>query len=192
VRNGTALRSNQQVLEAEQLKTEQRRIELAANRKGLLDILSLFLGQELPENVVLQQPTSDSDKLTATISRPELKLFAYQDSLFRVQEKMVSVKNRPRASAFFQGGYGRPGLNMLDNNFDFFYIGGLRINWQLGGLYTAKKERQILALNQQMVGVAERCISSQYQYTAEAQEAELKKLQQLIDTDQPLLICAKK
>ncbi|WP_127133170.1 TolC family protein [Pseudoflavitalea rhizosphaerae] len=187
VRNGAALRSNQQVLEAELLKNEQRKIELAANRKGLLDVLSLFLGQDLPESTVLEQPATNEASLTETVKRPELTLFSYQDSLFKVQEKMVSVKNRPRASAFIQGGYGRPGLNMLKNEFDFFYIGGLRLNWNLGGLYTSKKEKQILNMNQQMVGVQKDLFLLNTNTQLKQQEAELKKLQQLIGTDQAII-----
>ncbi len=187
VRNGTALRSNQQVLEAELLKNEQRKIELMANRKGLLDVLSLFLGQDLPESTVLEQPAVNEAALTETIKRPELTLFAYQDSLFKVQEKMVSVKNRPRASAFIQGGYGRPGLNMLVNDFDFYYIGGLRLSWNLGGLYTTKKEKQILSVNQQMVGVQKDLFLLNTNTQLKQQEAELKKLQQLIGTDQAII-----
>ncbi|MGN6420147.1 MAG: TolC family protein [Pseudobacter sp.] len=187
VRNGTALRSNQQVLEAELLKNEQRRIELAANRSGLLDVLALFLGQELPESTILVQPSVNDGLLTETIRRPELQLFSYQDSLFKVQEKIVNAKNRPRASAFIQGGYGRPGLNMLVNDFDFFYIGGVRLNWSLGGLYTSKKEKQILATNQQMVNVQRDVFLLNTNTQLRQQSAELKKLQQLIGTDQAII-----
>ncbi|WP_315821892.1 hypothetical protein [Paraflavitalea speifideaquila] len=49
VNNGTAFRSNQLVLEAQLLQTEQRTIELKATRKGWLEVLSLFLNQSLPE-----------------------------------------------------------------------------------------------------------------------------------------------
>lgn len=187
VRNGTALRSNQQVLEAELLKNEQRKIELAANRSGLLDVLALFLGQDLPENTILVPPSVDGGLLTETIRRPELQLFSYQDSLFKVQEKIVSAKNRPRASAFIQGGYGRPGLNMLVNDFDFFYIGGVRLNWSLGSLYTSKKEKQILATNQQMVNVQRDVFLLNTNTQLKQQAAELKKLQQLIGTDQAII-----
>lgn len=187
VRNGTALRSNQQVLEAELLKNEQRKIELAANRQGLLDVLALFIGRELPESTVLVQPSVTDEALTETIKRPELTLFSFQDSLFKTQEKMISVKNRPRASAFIQGGYGRPGLNMLVNDFDFFYIGGLRLSWNLGGLYTSKKEKQIIHLNQQMVGVQKDVFVLNTNTQLKQQSAEVKKLQQLIGTDQAII-----
>ena len=37
----------------------------------------------------------------------------------------------PRLGFFVQGGYGRPGLNVLKNQFDTYYPGGLRLSWAL-------------------------------------------------------------
>ncbi len=92
VNNGTAFRSNQLVLEAELLKAEQRTIELKATRKGWLEVLSLFLNQPLPENTALQVPVVRTYIMAPGINRPELKLFTYQDSLFKTQNQLVSAK----------------------------------------------------------------------------------------------------
>src|SRR5688572_32388416 len=43
--------------------------------------------------------------------------------------------------------------NMLKNEFELFYIAGVRLNWGLGNLYTTKKERELLQVNQRMVEV---------------------------------------
>src|SRR6476620_7887731 len=47
VQNGTMLRSNLLVLQAERLQAKQRTIEITAARKGLLEMLSLYMGQAL-------------------------------------------------------------------------------------------------------------------------------------------------
>lgn len=187
VNNGTAFRSNQLVLEAELLKAEQRTIELKTTRKGWLDVLSLFLNQPLPENTALETPTVRTYIMAPGINRPELKLFSYQDSLFKTQNELVSAKNRPRTSLFVQGGYSRPGLNMLKNDFDWFYIGGIRLNWSLGNLYTTKKERQLLAVNQRMVDVQKNLFLLNTNTQLKQQESELNKLQQLIATDEQII-----
>jgi outer membrane protein TolC len=187
VNNGTAFRSNQLVLEAELLKAEQRTIELKTTRKGWLDVLSLFLNQPLPENTALETPTVRTYIMAPGINRPELKLFSYQDSLFKTQNELVSAKNRPRTSLFVQGGYSRPGLNMLKNDFDWFYIGGIRLNWSLGNLYTIKKERQLLAVNQRMVDVQKDLFLLNTNTQLKQQESELNKLQQLIATDEQII-----
>lgn len=186
VQNGTAFRSNQLTLEAELLKSEQRNIELKANRKGFLDVLSLFINQQLPENTKLETPASAVTTQPA-INRPEIKLFDYQDSLYEVQRGLVSAKNRPKTSVFVQGGYGKPGLNMLKNEFDLFYIAGLRLNWSLGSLYTSRREKEILSVNQRMVGVQKDVFLLNTNTQLKQQEAELQKLQQLITSDQQII-----
>jgi outer membrane protein TolC len=187
VKNGTAFRSSQLTLEAELMKNDQRVIELNANRKGLVDVLSLFINQSLPANVQLEQPAIVMTFVKESIARPELKLYNYQSELFKVQNQLISAKNRPRTSMFVQGGYGRPGLNMLKNEFDLFYIAGVRLNWGLGGLYTTKKERELLQVNQRMVDVQKELFMLNTNTQLKQQQAELDKLQQLVQSDQQII-----
>jgi len=187
VKNGTAFRSSQLTLEAELLKNDQRVIELNANRKGLVDVLSLFINRPLPATIELEKPTLVMTFAKETMARPELKLYNYQQDLFKVQNQLVSAKNRPRTSLFVQGGYGRPGLNMLKNDFDFFYIAGVRLNWGLGNLYTTKKERELLEVNQRMVDVQKELFLLNTNTQLKQQEAEVNKLQQLIASDDQII-----
>jgi outer membrane protein TolC len=187
VKNGTAFRSSQLTLEAELMKNDQRVIELNANRKGLIDVLSLFINRSLPANVKLEQPTIPMTLVKESVARPELKYYNYQNELFKVQNQMISARNRPKVNLFVQGGYGRPGLNMLKNEFDLYYIGGVRLNWGLGNLYTTKKERQILEVNQRMVDVQKDLFMLNTNTQLKQQEAEVGKLSQLIESDQQII-----
>jgi outer membrane protein TolC len=187
VKNGTAFRSSQLTLEAELMKNDQRAIELKSNRKGLVDVLSLFINRSLPATVQLEMPVVPVSTAQETIVRPELKLYNYQDNLFKVQNQLISSKNRPRTSLFVQGGYGRPALNMLKNEFELFYIAGVRLNWGLGGLYTSKKERELLLVNQKMVNVQKELFMLNTNTQLKQQQAELDKLQQLIQSDRQII-----
>ncbi|WP_205512701.1 TolC family protein [Longitalea arenae] len=187
VKNGTAFRSSQLTLEAELMKNDQRIIELNANRKGLVDVLSLFINRQLPATVQLEQPVLPATLVKESMARPELKLFNYQSESFKVQNQLVTARNRPRTSLFVQGGYGRPGLNMLKNEFDFFYIAGVRLNWSLGSLYTTKRERELLQVNQRVVDVQKELFLLTTNTQLKQQEAELEKLSQLIESDQQII-----
>ena len=187
VKNGTAFRSSQLTLEAELMKNDQRIIELNANRKGLVDVLALFINRSLPATVQLEQPAVVMTFAKETVARPELKLYNYQGDLFKVQNQLISAKNRPRTSLFVQGGYGRPALNMLKNEFELFYIAGVRLNWGLGNLYTTKKERQLLQVNQRMVDVQKDLFLLNTNTQLKQQQAELDKLQQLVQSDQQII-----
>jgi outer membrane protein TolC len=116
-----------------------------------------------------------------------LKLYEYQDSLFQTQREVVSARNRPRTSVFVQGGYGRPALNMLKNEFELFYIAGLRLNWSLGNLYTSKREKEILSVNQRMVEVQKDIFLLNTNTQLKQQQAELQKLEDLIAADQRII-----
>ncbi len=190
VQNGVAFKSNLNMLKAELLKTGQRTVEISTSRKGLVAALSLFVGQELNEQVQLEQPASF---LIAdhNIDRPELKLYTEQENLIGQQDKLIQAKNQPKASLFAQAGYGRPGLNMLKNEFAFYSIGGLRFNWSLGGLYTKKKEKEQVQVNKKIVEVQKETFLLNTNAQLKQQQAEIDKLQQLISSDEEIIVLRK-
>jgi len=190
VQNGVAFKSSLNMLKAELLKTGQRTVEISTSRKGLVAALSLFVGQQLNEQVRLEQPGS---LLLAdqNIDRPELKLYTEQENLIGQQDKLIQAKNQPKASLFAQAGYGRPGLNMLKNEFAFYSIGGLRFNWSLGGLYTKKKEKEQVQVNKKIVEVQKETFLLNTNAQLKQQQAEIDKLQQLISSDEEIIALRK-
>lgn len=191
IANGVAFRSNANMLKAELLKVEQRAIEIRSTKKGLLDALSLFIGQEINETVVLKKPFSETTSPNEEINRPEIKLFAVQEQLINQQDKLITAKNLPKASLFAQGGYGRPALNLLKNEFDFYYIGGVRFNWSLSGLYTKKKEKEQLSINKKTVEIQKETFLLNTNSQLKQQFAEIEKLKQLITSDNEIIVLRK-
>lgn len=187
VNNGTAFRSNLNVLQAELLKTDQRAIELKASRKGYIDVISLFIDQPLSENVKLERPAVEAPVLANEIQRPELILYSTQEKLLGGQYKLIDSRNKPKASLFWQGGYGRPGLNFLSNSFDFYYTTGVRLNWNFGGLYTQKKEKKVVGLNQKIVEIQKETFLLNTNTDLKRQQSEVDKLQKLVATDKDII-----
>jgi outer membrane protein TolC len=188
VKNGTAYRSALSLLKAEKLKNDQRATEWQSTRSGLIEVLSEFIGSPLAESVKLEWPNTSGFKLTDTIKRSELNLLTFQDSLLQQKDKLIDVRNRPKISAFVQGGYGRPGLNMLLNEFDFFYVTGLRANWQLSSLYTSKKDRELLEVNRQVLEVQRDNFLLQTRAQQIQQRAEIRKWASLLKTDEEIIV----
>jgi outer membrane protein TolC len=183
--NGTVLRSNLQILQAQYLQTEQRAIEIKNTRKGLIDALSLLIDRPLSENIKLTTPqTVIQDTI---INRPEIKLYEAQSRLISGQEKLIAARNLPKASAFLQGGYGRPGLNMLSNEFDAFYITGLRLNWSLGGLYNLKRDKKLININRQKVELQKENFVLNTQSALKQQSAEINRYADLVASDQAII-----
>ena len=187
VNNGVAFKSNLNILKAELLKADQRIIELAATRKGLTDVLGLFIHQSLPDNTRLETPQVQPAPLNNAIQRPELKLFSTQEKLMGGQIKLINSRNKPKAGLFLQGGYGKPGLNFLKNEFAFFYTTGLRLNWNFGGFYTRQNEKKLVAINQQAIVVQKDIFLLTTSTQLKQQQAEVDKLQQLITADKEII-----
>lgn len=185
ITNGVALKSTADNLWAELLKIAQRSIEQKASRKGYLAMLALFINQPLNENTQFERPVQPL--LSSTIKRPELKLFELQKASFDVQNKLITAKNLPRISVFMQGGWGRPGLNMLDNDFKGYYIGGLRLNWNITGFYTSNNEKNILANRQKQIGFQEETFLFNTNIALKQIYTEVAKMQELIKTDQSIV-----
>ena len=186
VENGVVLRSNLHLLQAQLLQMQQRTIEIKAARKGLIDALALFLKQPLTESVQLQEPASIA--LTDTvITRPEVRLLESQSRLLAGQERLVDARNAPKASAFVQGGYGRPGLNMLATEFKSFYIGGVRLTWPLGGLYNARRDRQLIDIGRQTVDLQKETFLLNTRSQLQQQKADIDKYEALVASDQQII-----
>ena len=187
VNNGVAFKSNLNVLKAELLKADQRTIELQASRKGLVDVLSLFINQSLPENINLEKPVANDTPLTNDIQRPELKFYTTQEKLLNGQYSLIDSKNKPKASLFLQSGYGRLGLNLLKNEFAFFYTTGVRLNWNFGGLYTKKNDKQLIDISKKTITIQKETFLLNTNTALQQQYAEVDKLKKLIEKDNEII-----
>ncbi len=187
VQNGVSFRSNLNMLRAELLKADQRSVDIQSTRKGYVDALSVFLGQSLDGQVVLEKPFSVNPASEVEISRPEIKLYSDMSKQIAGQSRLITAKNLPKASLFVQSGYGRPGLNQLENGFSFYYTGGLRLSWSLGGLYTRKKEKQLVELNGKINEIQKETFVLNTNSQLKQQKAEIEKLEKLIVSDQEII-----
>jgi len=185
VANGTAYRSSVDELSAQLLQTEQARMELVATKKAYLDMLALFVNRPLDENTVLEKPAEPG--LSQTVSRPELLSYEYQKKTFDLQDKLLSTQLRPHVGFFAQGGYGRPGLNPLSNDFQWYYIGGLKLSWNLGSLYTLKNQRRLLDINRENLDIQKETFLFNTTITQKQQNADIDKYAQLLKTDDAII-----
>src|SRR5690606_3780592 len=83
--------------------------------------------------------------------RRELLLFEQQKEQVEHSTELLSKSKLPNISAFGQGGYGNPGLNMLNNEFDTFYMVGLRLNWNVLDWNKTNVEQQSLQINKEII-----------------------------------------
>lgn len=149
-------------------------------------MLSVFINRNLDEQTKLQKP--ERILVENVNNRPELKLFDLQKQALETQKSVINSRNMPKLGAFVQGGYGKPGFNMLKNEFDMFYIGGVRLNIPVSGFYTKKNDLALIQLQQNEVGIQKENFLFNQQFQTLQSNNELEKIQQLIDKDSELIV----
>ncbi len=186
VKFGMLLPSSADALEVELLKTKQNYAELDFSKTGLLERLSLLIGRQLNKDVALQRPEVF---MTPEIesARPELMLFELQKEQVELSTELLSKSKLPKLSAFAQGGYGNPGLNMLDNSFNTFYMTGLRLNWNVFDWNKNKTEKQSLQINKEIIDTQKETFELNTDLELADLRSEIDKINGLISYDEAIV-----
>lgn len=184
--NGMAYRSGVDELKAQLLQTDQQRIEEMSTRKAYLNMLGLFVGLSLDTATMLASPPVPD--LTDTIRRPELLWYDLQKKNYDLQDALTDAELRPHAGLFFQGGYARPGLNLLSNNFEWYYLGGVRLTWALGSLYTHKNQRRLSEIGRNTLDIEKETFLFNTHLSQRQDNEEIRKYSQLLQSDARIVI----
>ncbi|HNP18069.1 MAG TPA: TolC family protein [Fulvivirga sp.] len=182
VKNGVLLPASDKVLETELLKIKQGMTEIKQNKISLIQTLSSIIGTTIPPTVILLKPELTTEN-QVSVRRPELELFQLKKYQIETAEQLMAKQNSPKLMGFAQGGYGNPGLNMLDNSFQPFYIVGLKISWTPFDWNANKKQRQSLSINKEFVDNEAELFNLKTSIELEQQQTEIDKYSAFIDTD---------
>lgn len=187
MQNGVANQSDLDVIKVEQLKNKQRRAELLSMQKSYLQMLSAMIGEDITTSSVLIKPEPILPTERSN-NRPEIKFFEAQNNLYSSQISSIKSANLPKFSLFAQAGYGRPGLNMLNNDFSTFYIGGLRMVWNLSGFYSQKNNLQKIELKKQSVDVQKETFLYNTNLKMIQQQNDIEKLLTQLKSDHEIIM----
>jgi outer membrane protein TolC len=188
--NGVAYQSQVDQLRAEMLSLDQKAIQLESSIKGFKSMLSLFVGQESDEPIELSIPETITWK--GDINRPELRIFSTQQRLIDLQSQMLDKQNLPKFMLFFQGGLGRPALNMLDNDLAGYYIGGLRLSWNLSNFYTSAKQKQLFTVSRNMFENEKETFLFNLDLALTSKYIEIAQMAELVDKDEEIIALREK
>ncbi|MFC2634771.1 MAG: TolC family protein [Capnocytophaga granulosa] len=182
LKNGTTLPSNVAELKAELVRLAMQRTEYEATKAMYLQMLSTFIGKDLPSDTVLNRPKPTT--LGTANHRPELKGFDLQQSVLDIQGRQLTSEYLPKIGLFFQGAYGRPTLNIIKNKFDFYYIAGVRLQWNLSPLYSLSNKKQLLQLQGESLSANRKAFLMSTELDLTQQQTQISKLQRLMEQDQ--------
>lgn len=186
VKNGMMLSSELDQLLADLIKTNQLILELKSNRETVLSALSIMTGKPVEQFPALEL---EIDKITLDqpLQRPEINLFARQAELLNANAEMLKKQRNPKLFGFGQAGYGKPGLNMLNNDFDTYYLVGVGFNWNVLDWKNTGRQRQVIKLQQEIVQTKQEAFLRNIDIASDQQNKQIAQLSELLQTDGELI-----
>ena len=183
--NNMVLQSDVDAVEVEVLSLNQKREQLAYSCMAYREMLSMMTGHDVRE-AVLVLPAEQARSLT-TFERPELRLLNAKSDYVASQRKTILAASMPQFSAFAQGYYGYPNLDMFKSmqsgEWGLNGIVGVRMQWNIGAFYTQKNSLNKLDITRQQIAVQRDIFDYNRRMQLVQENAEIVRLSKAIEND---------
>ena len=186
VKFGTVLPSEKDVIHAELLLARQEMTRVIKDKETALNQLSTLIATEINSAVGLAKPDLPITPIM-DLQRPELRFYDLKSEELTQRQKLVGIENYPRLSGFAQAGYGNPGLNMLNNNFDDFYMVGARLRWSFFDWGRTKDKKQALEISKEMMATEKETFVLNNNIEMRRALSEIDKYHALLAADQEIV-----
>lgn len=187
VKNGILLESNALVLKAEIIKIDQQITEIDYSISSGFKMLGDYLNVTISDSNKLKLPDVAVTSTNYENIRSEIKAFELQEQKLDISKSLLDCKLMPKVAAFGQLGYGRPGLNMLSNSFDAFYMVGAKVSWTLWDWSETKNEKKLLDLQKQVLETQKETFNQGIKILLEKNIADIAKYEDLIKSDYDII-----
>ena len=155
LKNGVAMQSDVDMMEAQYLSTVQQLTHAESTSKSYRKILEIFTGKSLAGQE-LMKPCAYIPQDMAP-DRPELRHFEAQLLVNEAREASITASVMPKIGLFAQAYYGYPGFDyfesMMNRNASFNILAGVKVSWNIGAFYTEKNDRRKLRLSSENIAV---------------------------------------
>lgn len=184
IANGLATRSDADAVEAELLTVRQTLEQIEASRASYRRMLEIFIGQPLTTEG-LERPVEPT--LGDGSPHPELALLEARAQRIDVRRKALNSALMPRFSAFAQGYFGYPGLDMFQSMMStdgtLNALVGVRMSWNIGALYTRRNDLGKLRTARQQIGIQRDIFDFNTRLQTTREEGEIARLRKAVEAD---------
>ena len=187
IRNGSSLEMNGSMRQAELVRIDQQLTETRIDRTAYYQMLSELISTPVPEKTTLVIPLVTLPGTAFEDKRLENELYDIERSKLTLKENMVTTKWNPKIFAYGQAGYGRPGLNMLDDSFRPWWLFGAKLTWTPWNWNQNKIEKQVLAIQNDILKTQQETFDKNLKISSEKDISEVLKLTELISQDDQII-----
>ena len=187
---GVALPSDLDQVSVNILSCIQQRASLDADRKSYVKILGLLTGRDMTdvELAVPQDAVNYVDDGARDFeTRPEMAFYAAQLKQNEFQRRQLNTLISPKLNLSLQGGYGRPGMNMLSGDFSGYFVAGLKLQWNIGALYTRGLDKRRVNADAQKIDLTRKSFILNSSVEAEQKNNAILKARDVLEKDSEII-----
>lgn len=184
IRNGVANTTDLDTVTLEQIKNKQAKAQIKAVKETYSNALSILIGKNIDNGLIKPEYVEINDY---TIKRPELEFFADKINLLEVNKKNITASYMPKFDLFFSAGYGKPGLDMLDDSFQPYYIAGIKMDWAIVGFYTGERNKKIIELNKKSLELEKQTFLFNTNIDIQNQQSKIKQIKDTMAYDDEIV-----
>lgn len=187
---GVALPSDLDQVSVNILSCLQQRASLDADRKSYVKILGLLTGRDMTdvELAVPQDAVNYVDDGARDFEmRPEMAFYAAQLKQNEFQRRQLNTLISPKLNLSLQGGYGRPGMNMLSGDFSGYFVAGLKLQWNIGALYTRGLDKRRVNADAQKIDLTRKSFILNSSVEAEQKNNAILKARDVLEKDSEII-----
>lgn len=148
-KNGTAMQSDVDMVEAQFLCNAQQLIQAESASKSYRRMLETFTGTSLAGKELVKPDASVPQNLLP--ERPELRRFEARLKTNEAKNASIAARTMPKIGLFAQAWYGYPGFDyfksMTNRDLSFNLLAGVKVSWNIGAFYTKKNDKLKLKLS---------------------------------------------
>lgn len=187
---GVALPSDLDQVSVNILSCLQQRASLDADRKSYVKILGLLTGRDMTdvELAVPQDAVNYVDDGARDFeTRPEMAFYAAQLKQNEYQRRQLNTLISPKLNLSLQGGYGRPGMNMLSGDFSGYFVAGMKLQWNIGALYTRGLDKRKVNADAQKIDLTRKSFILNSSVEAEQKNNAILKARDVLEKDSEII-----
>ena len=187
---GVALPSDLDQVSVNILSCLQQRASLDADRKSYVKILGLLTGRDMTdmELAVPQDAVNYVDDGARDFeTRPEMAFYTAQLKQNEFQRRQLNTLISPKLNLSLQGGYGRPGMNMLSGDFSGYFVAGLKLQWNIGALYTRGLDKRKVNADAQKIDLTRKSFILNSSMEAEQKNNAILKARDVLEKDSEII-----
>lgn len=188
VENGTAYNSDIDEIQVEVINADQKMEELNSNRRAYINVLAAMIGTPISPTERLSRPVAEESFLSLDNNRPELQLFQHKEFLIESQSKIEKSMLYPKVGLLGFGTFIQPGADFGTSKLNNIFVGGLSLNWSLGGLYKNGNNKKLTEINMQKVQVQRETFLFNNNLELAQTKLELEKYKALLEQDREILV----